>query len=151
MKKTALALITLILLAAGLRASAPDKAGYVMIDKFVVLFEGMTTSASFEDVDPQLQEMMATAKKAKAEGRITQDFFTRYARLLMIVKLITMPDRERILAPIADIQFNAFIRDVSGTPVQAKANAATTVTALAKSITQELDHLKKQLDQQNRQ
>lgn len=150
MKKITVALIVLMFVTTGIRASAPDKAGYALIDKFVVLFDQMTTAATVSDVDPQLQEMMAMAKKAKAEGRITQDFFSRYARLLMVVKLITMPDRERILAPVADIQFSAFIRDVSGTPAQAKVDAGPTVAALAKSITLELDALKKQLDQQNR-
>ncbi|RPI23739.1 MAG: hypothetical protein EHM61_19015 [Acidobacteria bacterium] len=146
MKNAAFTLIALVSLTAWMQASTADRAGYVLIDKFVVLFEGITSSSG-GDVDPGLQEMMAMAKKAKAEGRLTQEFFDRYARLLMVVKLAMIPDRERILAPLADIQFKAFVRDVSGAPVQ---DTPPSIAALAKAITQELDNLKKVLDQQNR-
>ncbi len=151
MLKIAPALIALVFCGFISTTLAADAAGYALVDKMLVLVEAINTAPP--NVDQELQQMMAMAKKAKAEQRIDQQFFDRYTRLLRVVKLITMPDREHILAPIADKEFSAFVRDVAGTSNSDQnpakpSEGPPTIAALAKAITQELGGLKKHLDQQ---
>jgi hypothetical protein len=124
---------------------AAGTAGQLLVDKLSLLFNQMATSpdVSYEQINGPITEMMATAKKAKEEQRIGQEFYGRYTRLLRIIKLVITEDKEKILAPVADKECASFIKDVTGKEVPAEANLAS----LAQSITLELGNLKK-LEQQ---
>lgn len=108
--------------------------GPVLVDKLVVLFEQM--AASKARIDPVLDELMASAKKARAEQRVDARFFARYTRLLRVFKLMTLDDKEGILRSVADRECTSLIKDVEG------AEAECSVPALAKAITHELQRLK---------
>ncbi len=114
---------------------AESGSGPVLVDKLVVLFEQMASSKA--KIDPVLDDLMASAKKARAEQRVDARFFARYTRLLQVFKLVTLEDKEGILRPIADRECAAFIKDIEGTEP-----AECTVPALAKAITRELQSLK---------
>ncbi len=115
---------------------APDKTDRVLVDKLVVLFEQMAQSPI--KIDAVLDELMASAKKARAEQRIDGQFFSRYTRLLRVFKLMTLEDKEGILRPVTERECLALIRDVEG----GGAPAECSVPALAKAVTRELESLK---------
>ncbi len=123
-------------LAGSTMAAGTDKADRVLVDKLVVLFEQMGQSPI--KVDAVLDDLMASAKKAKAEQRIDESFFDRYARLLQVFKLMTLEDKEGILRSITERECVAFIADVQGGPAPSECS----LPALAKAITRELESLK---------
>lgn len=139
-------LIVLITLAAQ-SALAAEQAGYVLVDKLVGLFNQMANSpdVSYDQINSAISEMMVTARQAKAEQRIDQQFFDRYSRILRVIKLVIIEDKAEILRPISGPECAAFIRDVTGQKIKGtgEANLAMTAQAIAK----ELENLKKYLDQ----
>jgi len=128
----------------GQSALAADQAGYLLIDKLVVLFNQLAIShnASYDQVNTPISEMMVLARHARTENRIDQQFFDRYARILRIIKLAIIEDKAEILLPISGPQCAAFVKDITGQKVE----GATNLSALAQAITKELDNLKKYLD-----
>ena len=142
------AVIFVVVLGCGLMAqsaSAADQAGYMLIDKLVVLFNQLASSqnASYQQVNTPITEMMVLAKQAKAEQRLDQRFFDRYARILRIIKLAIIEDNAGILLPISGPECSAFVKDITGQKVE----GATNLAALAQAITKELDNLRKYLDE----
>ncbi len=117
-------------------AAGSARTDRMLVDKLVVLFEQMAQNPI--KIDLVLDELMASAKKAKAEQRIDGQFYDRYSRLLLIFKLMTLEDKEGILRSIGDRECVAFIKDVQG----GAAPSECTVPLLAKAITQELESLK---------
>jgi hypothetical protein len=99
-------------------------------------------NASYDQVNTPISEMMVLARQARAENRIDQQFFDRYARILRIIKLAIIEDKAEILLPISGPQCAAFVKDITGQKVE----GATNLSALAQAITKELDNLKKYLD-----
>jgi hypothetical protein len=124
---------------------AADRAGYVLVDKLVVLFNNMASSpdVSYDQINTPITEMMLLAKKAKAEQRIDQQFFSRYARVLRIIKLVITEDKAEILKPISGLECASFVKDITGKTAEGDANLAVTAQAISK----ELENLKKYLDQ----
>ena len=124
---------------------AADQAGYVLVDRLVVLFNNMASSpdVSYDQINTPITEMMLLAKKAKSEQRIDQQFFDRYARILRVIKLVITEDKAEILKPISGPECASFVKDVTGNAVQGDANLAVTAQAIGK----ELENLKKYLDQ----
>jgi len=126
-------------------SAAADQAGYVLVDKLVLLFNQMASSTTLDpdQVSKSLAEIMSLARTAKAEHRIDDQFFERYSRVLRMIKLATIKDEGDILKPLAQQEFAAFIQDVTGKKVEGQ----PTIPLLAQAITQELESLKKSLDQ----
>jgi hypothetical protein len=124
---------------------ASDRAGYVLVDKLVVLFNNMASSpdVSYDQINTPITEMMMLAKKAKAEQRIDQQFFDRYTRILRVIKLVIIEDKAEILKPISGPECASFVKDVTGKAAEGDANLAVTAQAISK----ELENLKKYLDQ----
>lgn len=122
------------------QARAADPAGYVLLDKTVGTFERMARQgSSAADLESALAEMMALAKKARAEKRIDEAFFARYTRLIRILRLTTLSDPEGILAPTIEREVTSFVGDVSGQP-------SSDIGKLAEAMSVELDSLKNVLD-----
>jgi len=99
--------------------SAKDEAGYLLLDKIITGFKTMAEKGSggYESVNSLLQEAMAEAKAARAQGKIDAPFFNRYRRLLVVAKLAiidTPYDREGILDEFIFREINSFIDDVTG-------------------------------------
>lgn len=96
--------------------SDEQKAGYTLLDKFVMTFKRMaeTGSGGRTKVDEALKSMMADAKKAKEEKQIDPVFFRRYNRLLMTCKLFIVEDQEGILGPLIEREISRFVEDVKG-------------------------------------
>lgn len=140
------ALLLTLVLSSGAQASlAADQAGYVLVDRLVLFFNqtANSTTARHDTINQAITEMMGLAKAAKAEQRIGQEFFDRYTRVLRIFKLRITDDKEGILGPIADEEYTAFVREVTRKKVQ----GTPSIAMLAQAVTQELENLKKLLDQ----
>ena len=74
-------------------------------------------SGGYESVNALLQDAMAEAKAARAQGKIDAPFFSRYHRILVVAKLaiIDIPyDEEGILDEFIFREINSFINDVTG-------------------------------------
>jgi hypothetical protein len=115
------------------------------VDKLVLLFNqtANATTVHPDQVSKSLAEMMNLARAAKAEHRIDDQFFERYSRVLRMFKLATTNDDGDILKPMAQQEYAAFIKDVTGKAVEGQPS----ISALAQAVTQELESLKKSLDQ----
>jgi len=140
------ALLLSSVLSSGARAAlAADQAGYVLVDKLVLFFNqtANSTTARYDTINQFIRTMMAEAKAAKAERRIDEEFFNRYTRVLRIFKLRITEDKEGILDPIIDAEYTAFVREVTRKKVQ----GTPSIAVLAQAVTQELENLKKLLDQ----
>jgi hypothetical protein len=129
----------------GSSAFAADKAGYVLLDKTVTQLDQMADASKTTEaeVTKWLNELMALAKQAKAEKRIDETFFRRYTRVLALLRLVAIEDKERILVPYTERELAQFVKDVTGATVTDKALPFE----VAKAITKELDDLKRYLDE----
>ena len=120
-------------------AEKPDpRAGYVVLDSFVGMFQEMAQKGTggFDVVDKALQKIMADVKKAKAEGKIDRIFTTRMTRLLLVVRLAIQPDPEIILGPFIQKEIAEFVREVSGEemPGDGKRGIGAIASAMAHEI-----------------
>ena len=127
-----------------------EKAGYVLLDKMIITFNEMSKSG-IADRDKKIQkaldEMMADAKKAKAQGLIDSAYYNRYTRILLVLKFSTIHDPEGILLNVQLREFIEFIKDIEGKDfkVEEKSNI---LGPLAESIAKEISSLKEYLDNQ---
>ncbi len=144
--KIGIGMAILAILLAGQSAQAAEQAGYVLVDKLVTLFNQMANSpdASYDQINTAISEMMVTARQAKVEQRLDQQFFDRYSRILRVIKLVIIEDKAEILRPISGPECAAFVKDVTGQKVEGTGDANLAMTAQA--ITTELENLKKYLD-----
>jgi hypothetical protein len=131
----------------GVAASAGnDDAGYVLLEKLTTQFQQLGSHTAAPQLETALNEMMASAKRAKAEARIDQEFFDRYVRVLRVVRALTLPDPEGILYPLLDGEVSAFVDSVLG-PRATRAPGSSPMAEIASAIKKELDSLKLKLDQ----
>jgi hypothetical protein len=91
-------------------------AGYALLDKIIGTFREMAVKGTGgeEALNKPLQEMMAQAKKAKAQGQLDPLFYMRFTKLLMLIKLMVINDPEGILSHLREREINEFIEEVKG-------------------------------------
>jgi hypothetical protein len=138
--------------------SAKDEAGYVLLDKIITGFKTMAEEGSggYESVNNLLQEAMAEAKAARAQGKVDALFFSRYRRLLLVAKLaiVDIPyDREGILDEFIVRETNSFIDDVTGErgTLEATGENKRGIGSIAGAMAEEIINLHIYLDgQKNR-
>lgn len=133
--------------------AAKDEVGYVLLDKIIIGFQKMAREGSggYEFVDNLLQEAMAEAKVARAQGKIDAPFFKRYTRMLLIAKLAivnTPYDREGILDEFITREINSYIEDVTGELGSLKAEGENKrgIGAIAGAMAEEILNLHIYLD-----
>jgi hypothetical protein len=92
------------------------KVGYSLLDAITVQFQDMAISGSggYPKVDQFLRTALVNAKKAKEQKQIDLIFYARFARLLAMMDLFMLPDREGILRPVIDREIRDFVKDVLG-------------------------------------
>jgi len=139
--------LTLNLSAAEGGAAALQKAGYSLLDMYIKSFQEMAAQGTGVGLENRLQAMAADAKKAKESGEINLVFYSRYARLLAMTKLLAQPDQGNILIPIIDREVTDFLLDVTGEePVAFRAGGARAVGQVANALAEELINLQIYLD-----
>jgi hypothetical protein len=129
-----------------------EKACYVLLDKMIITFNEMSKSG-VTDRDKKIQnaldEMMADAKKAKAQGQVDLIFYDRYTRILLILKFSTIHDPEGILMRVQLREFIEFIKDIEGKEFRTE-EKSNIFGPLAESIAKEISSLKEYLDNQEK-
>jgi len=159
LKKTALVFCIVIFSAAlwaedgATTPAAKDDAGYVLLDKIVAGFKTMAEKGSggYEGVNNLLEEAMAEAKAARAQGKIDAPFFSRYRRLLLVAKLAIVDspyDREGILDEFIVREINSFVDDVTGErgSLEAKGDNKRGIGSVAGAMAEEIINLHIYLD-----
>lgn len=138
--------LSVLLLWAG-NALAGDDAGYVLLEKVTTQIQQMGQQKVLDEAQLQaaLDGMMASAKLAKAEARIDQEFFDRYVRVVRVLRVLTLKDPEGILLPLFEKEVSSFVASVLGP--QATGAAKTPMPEIARALKVELDSLKQRLDQ----
>lgn len=135
-----------VLLLWGGTALAGDDAGYVLLEKMTTQFQAMGAQTDGAQLQAALDGMMASAKLAKAEARIDQEFFDRYVRVLGVVRMLTLKDPEGILVPLFDREIAAFVTSVLGSQATRAPGTLTPMPEIARALKSELDSLKLGLD-----
>jgi hypothetical protein len=130
-----------------LLANAEEKsAGYALLDKIIGTFQEMAVKGTGgeEALNKPLQEMMAQAKKTKAQGQLDPLFYRRFTRLLMLIKLMVTNDPEGILMPLREREINEFVEEVKGeTPSEI---GGSKIGIVSDAITEEILDLRFYLD-----
>lgn len=149
MKKKCFVGLMLILLAASLTpAESPSpaerKGGYVILDTYIAVFREMAAKGSNGILESNLNNIMTQVVKAKTQGEIDDIFYSRFARLMAVTKLVIVPDAGHILKPIIERETRRFVEDILGE--EAAAAPELGIGTLAESITQELLNLQIYLD-----
>lgn len=149
MKKKWFVGMMLVFLAASLvpaTSPAPTerKGGYAVLDIYIAAFREMAIKGSKGVLESNLNNIMAAAVKAKAQGEIDDVFYSRFARLMAVTKLTLVPDTEQILKPIAEKEIRRFVGDVLGE--EAAAAPKIGIGQLAESLSEEIINLQIYLD-----
>jgi len=88
--------------------------GTALLDLFIDNLSDMGRQGTPESLDQRLQEMMFAAKKARETNAVDAVFFQRFNRMLAVTKLVTVPDKSGILAPVIDDILSGFVQDQLG-------------------------------------
>lgn len=96
-----------------------EPAAYALLDQIITTFKEMAAvGTGGEDlVRQKLDDMMAAAKKNYSEERIDSVFFHGYQRLLSVIKLIVIKDKEGILGPVIQKEVGSYVRETTGKEV----------------------------------
>ena len=124
-----------------------DKAGYILLDKLVDNFMQMAEKGNsvMADMDKAVNNLMADANKAKAQGQIEPVFYKRYTRILMLLRLIKHNDPEGILWPLMEREIFNVVTDVKGEEVT-DIKGAKGIVVFADAIAEEILILQLYLD-----
>lgn len=128
-----------------------DEAAYVLLDKLVLSFKDMAEKGTGggEVVSNALNEIMNTAKNAEAQGQIDPVFSRRFKRILVILKLAIIEDKEGILEPVIEKEIEEFVKDVfgeTGADVDKKGKPSIGIGQIAGAVAEEILNLRIYLD-----
>jgi DNA gyrase/topoisomerase IV subunit A len=102
-------------------------------------------NAAMAEMDKAVNNMMAEANEAKAQGKIEPVFYKRYTRILMLLRLIKNNDPEGILWPLMEREIFSFVEDVKGEEVS-DIKGAKGIVVFADAIAEEILNLQLYLD-----
>ena len=128
-----------------------DEAAYALLDKLVLSFKNMAEKGTGggEVVSNALNEIMTAAKKAEAQGQIDPVFSRRFKRILVILKLAIIEDKEGILEPVIEREIEEFVKDVCGETaggVDKKGKPTIGIGQIAGAVAEEILNLRIYLD-----
>jgi len=141
-----ISVLTLSMSAMEGETSALKKGGYTLLDMYIRSFQEMARLGTTGDrLEAYLQTMAAEAKKAREAGEVNLVFYSRFARILALTKLVIEPDRGSLLAPIVVPEIMDFVKDVTGEDILTRTGGAT-IGQLANALAEELVNLQIYLD-----
>jgi tetratricopeptide (TPR) repeat protein len=141
MKKSfiaAMLCVAICIMTAGplLRAQETIPAGSLVMD-LIKLFQGLSSKPdALKNFDGFAKKYLVHAKELKQKGVIDQDFFVRYLRLLGVVKLVSMDDKDGILAQVMIDAVNQFT--ITDEKRELKGNEKIGIGLLAASLAEEM-------------
>jgi len=151
MKRMGIGLLAVLCLGLSLPAAedgpaAPKKAGYELIDMYIRGFQAMASQGTkAEGLESTLRTVAAAANDAKEAAKVDQVFYSRFARILALTKLIIAPDPGNLLRPVIDREIADLLMDVTGEAVAASTGPVA-VGRVANAIAEELVNLQIYLD-----
>lgn len=141
-----ISVLTLSMSAMEGETSALKKRGYTLLDMYISSVQEIARLGTTGDrLEANLPTMAAEAKKAREAGEVDLVFYSRFARILALTKLIIKPDPGHILMPIIDREIADFLKDVTGEDVAARTGAVA-IGQVANAIAEELINLQIYLD-----
>ena len=128
-----------------------DEDAYALLDKLVLSFKNMAEKGTGgkEVVSNALNEIMTAAKKAEAQAQIDPVFSRRFKRILVILKLAIIEDKEGILEPVIEREVEEFVKDVCGdtaVDVDKKRKPSIGIGQIAGAVAEEILNLRIYLD-----
>jgi hypothetical protein len=106
----------LVVLLFGMNLAAQSNDGQVLVDKLNTLFKNLAQKehTSESETAAGLEGLLLDAKRARDQKLIDAAFFKRYQRVLIILRLMAMPGKQGVLAPVFEKEFSTFVEDISG-------------------------------------
>jgi hypothetical protein len=86
----------------------------LLLDGAQAVIDKMGGGAAETDLGHDLSVLANFGRDLLRDGFITPAFHTRFARVLLVLRLAVITDTGRILAPIVNREFIAFVRSVTG-------------------------------------
>jgi hypothetical protein len=130
--------------------SAEEEAGYALLDSLVVTFKELAEKREdvIEKTNLELVELMKKAQRAKWQNQIDALFFKRYARILMILKIVVSPMTDGgIFKSLYFREINQFIEDIEGEKFDIEASGENeAINKLSLAVSHELVNLRVYLD-----
>ena len=154
-KSIAVLMLTLAFIVPAM-AEVPDPAAFdknvggALLDGIARVFHEMAVgpTGSKEDRQKQIEDYlissMGEARKAKDQKQIDAVFFSRYQRLLGIIKLMMAPDPGGILVPVIDQEVKRFVTEVLGEEFKGMGSGA--IGQVANAIADEMVNLRLYMD-----
>ncbi len=161
MRKTATAILAAIVLASlawpdaqarPAAASGKAEAGYVLLDRILVLFQNLarTSAGSREAVENGLEAIFTEAVQAKAGNQVDPVFFRRFNRLLTVMRLSFLSDPKGILKTHIDRVTADFVEDVTGRAPALDKGEGVGLGLLAGALADEIANLRIVLETRER-
>jgi hypothetical protein len=118
------AILLLFLFSMSLAAQSND--GKVLIDKLNTMFKNLAEKGTSSEAEyaAGLEALLTEAKKAREKNTIDPAFFRRYHRVLIILRLMVMPGKQGVLAPVFEKEFDSFAEDIRGIRIDISQKAA---------------------------
>ncbi|HVP91750.1 MAG TPA: hypothetical protein VMS75_11110 [Terriglobales bacterium] len=133
-------ILVLLLFSVGLAAQSSD--GQALIDKLNTLFKNLALKekTSESETAAGLESLISDAKKARDQKQIDAAFFRRYQRVLIILRLMAMPGKQGVLAPVFEKEFGTFVEDISGARYDLS-SASVAINQVTGALTDEIMNL----------
>jgi hypothetical protein len=140
-----MALLSLNLAAVESPANPKEKAGYALLNLFVVSFREMATQGAKGQLETALLAMASALEKAREADQVDAVFYARFGRVLALAKLVSAPDPGGILGPVINREMLFFVHDITGEDLN-REGGPKTIGQVANAIAEEIINLQIYLD-----
>jgi len=132
----------------GITQNSKGDAGHVLLDSLIGMFQTMaaTGSGGKDKVNTEIEGIMAETKKAFSEAKIDPYFFRHFHRILLVIKLTIVEDKQGILGPLIEREAEEFVSDMMGAQ---KGRETSSIGVLAEALQQGMLNLQLYLETQD--
>ncbi len=113
-----------------------------LLDRLQAQFDVLGAMRDEREVGHELSMLANDARACLNDGALTPAFHSRFARLLLVVRLAIITDTGHILAPIVDREFTAFVHDVTGKVYDPNGSASEQIGVFSDAVATELTRLR---------
>jgi len=114
----------------------------LLLDGVQAVIDKMGGGAAETDLGHDLSVLASHSRDLLRDGFITSAFHTRFARVLLVMRLATITDTGRILTPIVNREFIGFVRSVTGKTYDPDGPVSQQIGMLSDAIATELTRLR---------
>jgi len=113
-----------------------------LLGRLQTAFDSMSGGASESDLAHELSSIAGDGRSMLAAEIITPAFHQRFARVLLVVRLAIITDSGKILSPIVDREFIAFVRSVTGKTYNPDGPVTEQIGVFSDAVATELTRLR---------